>query len=154
MIKMCRIYPGLNLLAAMVFIFLGNFQIAAQMNNNTSMLSKEQQCMKKIIALDDSLGRFRNLQCLVDPLSKTIADYTFAVNNLDFSNCPEAFRSAFSRHARAWNDLLPVVRNYPDSRGEMHALFKDLERSRDSLSFNAGVKKVWDTWAEIEVFVK
>lgn len=138
----------------LVLFSLGSLQLRAQAAHGKPIMPAERHCMNNIIRLDDSLGRFRNLQCLVDPLSKTILDYTSALQKLDFSQCPEAFRSAFHRHAKAWNDLLPIVGSYPDLRGEMHTLFKELEQSRDSVSFRTRVKTVWDTWAEIEVFVK
>ena len=60
----------------------------------------------------------------------------------------------FEKHREAWLALLPVTDQYPDLRGEMHVLFKQLESGRHAESFKPLVKTVWDTWAEIEAVMQ
>lgn len=111
-------------------------------------------CMAEAIALDDSLGRVRNHACETVPLSETIRQYAAAIEKIDFSGCPEAFSAGFKKHAAAWLALLPVTDQYPGLRGEMHALFKQLESGRHAEQFKPLVKAVWDTWGEIEGAMK
>ena len=107
-------------------------------------------CMAEAIALDDSLGRVRNHACETVSLSQTIRQYAAAITAIDFSDCPAAFSTGFRNHAAAWMALLPVTDQYPGLRGEMHALFKQLEAGPQGEQFKPLVKAVWDTWGEIE----
>ncbi len=111
-------------------------------------------CMAEAIALDDSLGYIRNHACETLPLSQSIRQYAAAIESIDFRGCPEPFSAGFKKHAAAWLALLPVTDQYPDLRGEMHTLFKQLESGRHAEQFKPLVKSVWDTWGEIEEAMK
>ncbi|MEQ1745605.1 MAG: nuclear transport factor 2 family protein [Saprospiraceae bacterium] len=106
-------------------------------------------CMGDALVLDDSLGRVRNRACEATSLSQTIRQYAAAIGQIG-AGCPEAFAAGFKKHAAAWMALLPVTDRYPDLRGEMHGLFKQLESGKHGEAFKPLVKAVWDTWAEIE----
>lgn len=107
-------------------------------------------CMERVLKLDDSLGSIRNHSSEKVSLSKTIADYTYALDNLNYEYCPEDFKSAFKKHAKAWQDMIMVTNQYPDLRGEIHDLFNQIEVSSDSLLFKNKLKQIWDTWSIIE----
>lgn len=113
-----------------------------------------QDCMERVIALDDSLGRLRNHACEKISLAETIRNYADGLQQIDFSNCPADFTAAFDKHRQAWLHLIPVVEKYPDMRGEMHDLFDGLEQGEDADIFKPQVKNVWDTWTEIETAMK
>lgn len=106
--------------------------------------------MKKAIALDDSLGRVRNHACERLPLGATIRAYVAGMETINFTDCPPDFSDGFRQHIAAWNALLPFADQHPALRGEMHALFKQLESGPDGAAFKAAVQKVWDTWALVE----
>ena len=111
-------------------------------------------CMTEAIALDDSLGRVRNHACETVSLSQSIRQYANAISAIDFFGCPEALSAGFKKHAAAWLALLPVTDQYPNLRGEMHVLFKQLESGRHAEQFKPLLKAVWDTWGEIEEAMK
>ncbi|WP_155958842.1 hypothetical protein [Flavobacterium limnosediminis] len=111
-------------------------------------------CISRVIAIDDSLGKIRNRECENLSLSQTIANYTKGMAAIDTKGCPEAFSKAYRSHKDAWNAVLPVTDTYPDLRGEMHVLFKELERSKDSVEFKKLQADIWTTWGEVERFVK
>ena len=111
-------------------------------------------CINHVIAVDDSLGKIRNRECENLSLSRTILNYTKAMQQIETKDCPPAFSKAYSSHRDAWNAMLPITDNYPDLRGEMHVLFKQLEQSKDSVAFKKFQSAIWTTWAEVEVFLK
>lgn len=113
-----------------------------------------QDCIQRVIALDDSMGRVRNHACETISLAQTVQNYADGMKQADFRNCPPAFADAFERHRQAWINLIPVMEKYPDMRGEMHILFNHLEIGKDAASFNPLLKAVWDTWAEVETAMK
>ncbi|GEM_PF-2537847 len=111
-------------------------------------------CMAEAILLDDSLGAVRNHACKSMSLSATIRQYADNIARIGQMGCPPAFAAGFEKHREAWLALLPVTDQYPDLRGEMHVLFKQLESGRHAESFKPLVKTVWDTWAEIEAVMQ
>ena len=107
-------------------------------------------CMALAIAQDDSLGKIRNQACKTISLSETIRQYAGSIESINYTDCPAAFETGFKKHRAAWIALLPVTDQYPDLRGEMHDLFKQLESGKHAGQFKPLVQSVWDTWAEIE----
>lgn len=139
----------------------GIFMLAC---NNTGMAQQPasppqtnispKDCIQKIIAADDSLGKVRNHACETISLAETIRNYADALQRLDFSTCPAAFTAAFKKHRQAWLDMIPLMEKYPDLRGEMHVLFEGLEKGEDADTFKPLLKAVWDTWSEIDVLMR
>ena len=115
---------------------------------------EEKDCIEFIIAEDAEAGGIRNQACKIKSLSATINDYTQTLDALDFSRCPKAFTKAFKTHIHAWKDLISFTDGYPDLRGEMHYLFKEIENGEQGEAFKQGVQKVWDSWAEVESLLK
>jgi hypothetical protein len=115
---------------------------------------KQKDCMEFIIAEDAEAGGIRNHASKVQSLSATINDYTQSLEALDFSHCPDAFTKAFKAHIHAWKDLVSFTDEYPELRGEMHDLFKEIEIGEQGEAFKHGVQKVWDSWAEVESHLK
>lgn len=111
-------------------------------------------CINRAIAVDDSIGKIRNRECETLPLSQTIINYTNAMQHIGTKDCPEAFSKAYSSHKEAWNAMLPVTDKYPNLRGEMHVLFKQLEQSKDSVVFKKLQAAIWTTWDDVEPFLK
>jgi len=107
-------------------------------------------CMARAIALDDSLGIVRNHACKAISLSETIRQYAEGIGQITRMGCPTAFTEGFQKHREAWLALVSVTDQYPDLRGEMHTLFKQLEAGSHAGQFKPLVKAVWDTWGEIE----
>ena len=107
-------------------------------------------CIDSIFKKDDALGAIRNHDSEVMSLSETINRYTAELNKLDFTNCPNAFTTAFNDHIQAWDEMRVVTDQYPDLRGEMHDLFDRIEKGKDSVQFKLRLKAIWDTWEPIE----
>lgn len=114
----------------------------------------EKARMDRVIAIDDSIGKIRNKECKKIPLSQTITNYTGKMKQIDLVGCPKEFTKSFNEHIRSWENLTQVTDKYPDMRGEMHDLFKKLEKSQDSAVFKKLKNDVWDTWDVIEVSAK
>jgi hypothetical protein len=116
----------------------------------TETVSK-QDCVEKILTMDDSLAAVRNHAPETVSLSEAILQYVNALEQLDYEGCPEDFKAAFESHREAWMDVTVVTDKYPDMRGEMHGLFKEIEVGEHAEMFNPLVEAIWDTWEEIEI---
>jgi len=120
---------------------------------NSSDLATEIErtnCINLVFEKDSILGAIRNHASEKISLSETINNYTNDLKSLDFNNCPEEFKSSFQNHIEAWLDIRKVTDKYPSLRGELHAIFADLEKSSDSTEFNILVKQIWATWEKVE----
>ncbi len=126
--------------------------------NESSFKKKENihasSCVQKIMEIDEKAGTIRNHACETASLSEAVKSYVSKLGNLDFKNCPEDFKNAFNAHKNAWSDVLPITDLYPDLRGEMHILFEEIEKGDHGTEFKLLVKKLWDTWAEVEIHIK
>ena len=125
----------------------------ATVNRSDTALSTAlsgKRCMNRVIAIDDSLGRIRNVATENEPMSAVIRAYAAAMQEIDYRNCPEEFRAAFEKHRKAWLDMTAVTDQHQEMRGEMHALFDRIEASEDSVRFKVYLEKIWSTWAEVE----
>jgi len=122
--------------------------------NNSSADIIIDNCVKMIIADDDSLGTVRNNACKEISLSQTIINYTASLKSLDFSNCPKPFSDAFKSHIKAWNKMLVETDNYPEFRGEMHDIFDQIKAGPDSTKFKILEAEIWSTWSAVEDAMK
>ena len=127
-------------------------------SSNTNYLAQQDQveenCISKIIAIDDSLGKIRNDASNITSLSSTINQYVKSLKELDYNDCPDSFSMAFHNHLQAWINILEITDNYPDLRGEMHTLFNTLEKSEHSEQFKILLNEIWSTWSIIEQEIK
>ncbi len=112
--------------------------------------TNEKDCIQRIITLDDSLGKRRNLNAKKISLSETISEYANALTEADFENCSPEFKAAFNNHREAWLHMKVITDKYPDMRGEMHVLFDQIKKSADSSEFRIRLDGIWNTWAEVE----
>jgi DNA phosphorothioation-dependent restriction protein DptG len=138
-----------------LLLFLSNLSLAqsnGQKDSSTILIEKE--CITRIIAADDSLGAIRNHDCEKVTLSRSIKNYVRSIKKLNFKNCPVGFKNVFYNHKDAWHEMLKITNKYPALRGEMHDLFDQLEKGKDSAACKKYLKQIWDTWAEIEKFIK
>jgi len=110
----------------------------------------ELECIAQIIAQDERLGAIRNHASIQLSLSLAIDQYTAALKELDYTQCPEGFSIALTRHVQAWEDMKSVTDQFPELRGEMHALFDSIAESDRKTKFDVKLKMIWDTWAEVE----
>ncbi|MBT8320726.1 MAG: hypothetical protein KJO90_03550 [Eudoraea sp.] len=115
---------------------------------------KQLKCVEHIFTSDSILGEVRNHASEKVSLSQSIMTYTEELESLDFSNCPEKFTSAFRQHIEAWKMVMQVSDKYPSLRGELHSIFAELEKSKDSTEFKYLVKQVWDTWNLAEQYAQ
>jgi vacuolar-type H+-ATPase subunit I/STV1 len=126
-------------------------------NNQTKLESvaiKKAKCIENILQRDSELGDIRNHASEQSSLSKTIDDYANSVKSLDFKNCPDKFTIAFHKHIKAWLDLKKVSDKYPELRGELHEIFSELEKKKDSIEFKLRQAKIFDTWKIVEEITK
>ncbi|NNL16138.1 MAG: hypothetical protein HKO81_05810 [Flavobacteriaceae bacterium] len=119
---------------------------------DTNLTPEENQtmCIERIFEKDSVLGEIRNHASEKVSLSQSIINYTKELESLDYSNCPEKFVSSFHEHIEAWKMVTKVTDDYPSLRGELHDIFSELEKSKDSTQFKSLVKQVWDTWNLVE----
>lgn len=117
---------------------------------SADIVGLDNECIKRVFAVDDSIGKIRNQACSALSLEETIENYVRDIEAIDFAACPPAFTAAFRKHKEAWRDMQSVVSHHPDLRGEMHDLFDQIEVSKDSVIFKAKLKEIWDTWALVE----
>lgn len=124
---------------------------ATAINTSTAIkeIEKERDCAKGILAADSILGGMRNLETLESSLSFSIDKYTTALKSLDYSACSTDFRRAFMEHIKAWENLKNVTNKYPSFRGEMHEVFKRLERGEEAAQFAELLKDIWATWDRV-----
>ncbi len=136
-------------------IILGLPWLLACGNPETSSSPAEQkECMARVIAIDDSLGKIRNHACERISLNETIDNYVTKVESINFQACPSDFSSSFKNHCRAWINAKEITGKYATLRGEMHDLFRQIESGKDSIEFKRLQKDIWDTWAAIEKAMK
>lgn len=119
-----------------------NVQLTPEMNQTN--------CIERIFEKDSVLGDIRNHASETISLSQSITNYAKELEFLDYSNCPQKFVSAFHDHIEAWKRVTRVTDKYPSLRGELHDIFAELEKSKDSTEFKSLVKQVWDTWHWVE----
>lgn len=143
-----------------LIVFFLNFFISCNTDNKqqekTTKITAVQQseCVRRFMSADDSLGKIRNHACETISLSQSIHQYVQALRNLDYRICLPAFQEAVDKHLDAWQNMKKITDRYPDLRGEMHALFDQLEKSKDSAIFKPLLDKIWDTWAGVEDYIK
>ncbi|NNE33177.1 MAG: hypothetical protein HKN40_12495 [Winogradskyella sp.] len=107
-------------------------------------------CIENVIEKDSEFGKLRNHQCETKTLHTTIIDYTEAMRNINFENCPETFSVAFKNHITAWDSMGEFTKKYSELRGEMHNLFDSIKKTNDSLQFKILLKDIWNTWTHVE----
>ena len=114
---------------------------------------EEIDCIQRILEQDALLGEIRNHPSDSLPLKDVILNYARALEALDYDNCPHDFRYAFMTHIKAWKDMMPVVDQYPNLRGEMHDLFSHLSDSNHKDLFNQNLNAIWRTWENVEALI-
>ncbi|MGH2667444.1 hypothetical protein [Flavobacterium sp.] len=145
---------GLFLIIATV-CFLSSCDRSIQRFQQQNQISEaERACVDKVIAIDDSIGKIRNKECQKLSLSQTISNYTDKMKKISTEGCPKEFSKSFNQHIDSWKNLLEVTDKYPEMRGEMHDLFKELEKSKDSAVFKKLKNVVWETWDLVEITSK
>ena len=87
-------------------------------------------------------------------MSESIISYVSDINQFDFKDCPDDFKTAFHLHKNAWEDMLEVSDKYPSLRGEMHEIFDIIKEGEHGALFEKKLKAIWDTWSPIESFTK
>lgn len=111
--------------------------------------SGTQECVKRIIEMDNKLSVVRNEFTKNQPLSQTIKEYLTEMGYASYAGCPSTLEPAMKKHFAAWRSIIPVTDKYEDKRGEMAVLFKELEESADSVAVKAFVQQSYDTWMEV-----
>jgi len=115
---------------------------------------KKAKCIESILKRDSELGEIRNHSSEQISLSETIDNYTNSIKSLDYSNCPNKFTIAFHEHIEAWLDIKKVSDKYPELRAELHVIFSELEKKKDSLEFKSLEVKLLETWKIVEKIAK
>ena len=145
-------------LTCLIFIFLVLACDNVRKNSGETKLGsveiKTAKCIESILQKDSELGKIRNHSSELLSLSETIDDYTNNIKSLDFKNCPDKFSIAFHEHIQAWLDLKNVSDKYPELRGELHVIFTELGKKKDSLEFKLLEARIFDTWKIVEKITK
>lgn len=115
---------------------------------------KKAECIESTLKRDSEFGKIRNHSSEQVSLSETIDNYTDSIKSLDYRNCPDKFKIAFHKHIEAWMNIKRVSDKYPELRGELHVIFSDLEKNKDSLEFKSLKAKIFDTWKIVEDVTK
>ena len=115
--------------------------------------AENRDCIARIIALDEQLSATRNQATENQPLSKTIKEYRAAMTDFDYTGCPPELEPAVQRHLDVWQNILEVTDKHPTRRGEMSALFKELQNGPDGARVKAFLQRSYDTWMEVSSIV-
>lgn len=113
----------------------------------------QKSCIDFIIEKDEYLGSKRNHDCETNSLSYAVNAYIDGLEELNYDNCPSGFKSSFSSHISAWKEIIPVLDQYDSLRGEMHDLFDEIKRGKDSSTLNQKEALIWSTWEEVERYL-
>lgn len=113
-------------------------------------LKSARSCIEQVLHLDDSLGTVRNHACETISLSETIDNYTLAMANLPFKDCPNGFVNAYQAHREAWVKMKAITDKHPELRGELHDIFNQIEATEDSTAFKPLLGEIWNTWKQVE----
>lgn len=114
----------------------------------------ERSCIDRVIAMDDSLATLRNHATETLSMGTAIRQYVNGMVRIPYNECPEAFMGAMSRHRQAWLDMITLVNEYPDLRGEMHALFDQVKQEQNGKKIEEQLVKIRDTWTEVTAFTE
>jgi len=113
----------------------------------------DQNCLTRIIALDKEQSTARNQATEKQSLSQTIEEYRAAMEKIDYTGCPAELEPAVQRHLEVWKNITEVTDKYPNRRGEMSALFKELEKGADGAQIKVFIQRSYDTWMEVSQIV-
>ncbi|WP_300569340.1 hypothetical protein [Flavobacterium sp.] len=138
------------LLITMIFFLQSCERMINRLKDNEEITTAQQDCIVKVIAKDDSIGKVRNRQSKSISLSQSITNYTEGMKKISTEGCPKDFARDFNSHIKAWNDLLIVTDKYPELRGDMHDLLLQLEKSKDSTELKKLKGGIWQTWELLE----
>ncbi len=120
--------------------------------------SKQSQiaAIKSVLAQDSKLGEARDQGCESAPMAETIKTYVAALDQIEFSECPDDFTAAFKRHRDAWENLASFFTSYDTLRGEMPDLFSIIRESGDEsrASLEQIEKQIWGTWGHVEAAMR
>ena len=145
----------MKLLFLILLLILGCKETNANQNNSDSTVDlKRAKCVEQIFVKDSILGDVRNHASENLPLSEALNNYTKELESLDYSSCPDSFITAFHKHIEAWKMVTKISDKYPSLRGELHEIFEELEKGKDSTEFKYLVKQVLDTWTIVEESAK
>lgn len=114
--------------------------------NSSNREEKSANCVKLVFEKDSVFGNIRNYDSEKVPLSEAITNYSNNSKSLDFSNCPKEFELAFRKHIDAWLDFTKVSDKHPTLRGELHDIFAEIEKSKDSTEFKSRLAQILETW--------
>lgn len=141
-------------IALLLIIGLVTFGCTPKKKTSQDKVMDAKSCVEHVIAVDDSIGRLRNHNCEKISLSETIKIYVNGIESINFENCPEDFTKAFKDHKDAWKDMITLTDKFPDLRGEMHDLFKIIEKGEEKDIFKPLLDNIWATWADVEKSMK
>ena len=144
----------LNLLLILLLLSCNNAGNKSSKAKLESVTNINTECIESILKKDSVLGQIRNHASEQISLSETIDNYTNSLKSLDYSDCPDNFTIAFHEHIEAWLELKKASDKYPELRGELHEVFSELEKKKDSLEFKSFETKILDTWETVEKITK
>ena len=120
--------------------------------------SKQSQvaAIKSVLTQDSKLGDARDHGSETARMSDTIKSYVAAVDQIEFTDCPNDFTAAFKRHRDAWENSVSFFASYDSLRGEMHDLFNIIRESGDEsrAKLEQIEKQIWGTWGHVEAAMR
>jgi len=106
-------------------------------------------CVQRVLEADTRLGQERDQASLNRPVGTVARRYADALKQLDFTDCPPPFTSAFARHAQAWAESADFLDRFAEERGELHALFTAIKTRKEGAGLADHEAHIWSTWAEV-----
>ncbi|MDJ0655184.1 MAG: hypothetical protein QNJ40_13565 [Xanthomonadales bacterium] len=118
--------------------------------------SAHAEAIRAILSLDRKLGATRNQASRTVSLADSIRQYVDALDQLDFSHCPDDFTQAFRQHRDAWADSVRFFREFDSMRGELHQIWAAIEKmgGQHSQAFEAATEPILATWEAVEQSVR
>jgi hypothetical protein len=112
------------------------------------------QCIDSVIKQDSLLRHKRNLRCKEVAPSQAIREYAAGIDQINFTQCPALFATAFQQYKKAWLGMARVTDQYSKLRGELHEVLQEVANSKNAVEFRQQLQVLIDTWAEVEKAVQ
>lgn len=122
----------------------------------TSASSSAAQAINRVIEIDKTIAKQRDLLPETHSLSFAVQAYVVGLKAIDMRDCPAEFVDAFSAHRNAWADSVAFFKKHPKPRGEMHNAIAEIRKlgPETVAELDATMSPIMNTWKAIESAIK
>ncbi|GAB5400162.1 MAG: hypothetical protein Aureis2KO_17470 [Aureisphaera sp.] len=115
-------------------------------------MDKPQACIHGALQAKAMLYAIYGNRTTKAPLSVAISSYINELEKIErLPSCPMPFKVTFKQYVTSWKSLIPIVEKYPEMRGSMRELLKELEQSPDSTAIKNRMRIIEANWRNVEI---